>query len=214
MPLPARLAPMTHRLRSLGACLLPALLLVACTAAPGASGSPASAGSSNSPSASTSSGSPSASAASPSAAPSDTPGAVGGNPGITPIPAPGDSSAPGGTFPAPSPTEVQPVANLLNVHDVRATAVKATQSGTHLMATVAWWSGPPPCSALSEVKVAQAGTAFTLTVREGAQQLGIACPALATYKQTSVDLGPVSPGTYTVGATGADASVTIILVAG
>jgi hypothetical protein len=193
---------MTRRIGSLAIGLVLALLLAACTAAPaapGLSGSPAA------------SGSPSAPASSPSSAPTDAPGAVGGNPGVTPVPAPGGPGSSGGFGPGPSPTEVQPVANLLNVHDVRATEVKASVSGTHLLATVQWWSGPSPCSVLAEVKVARSGNAFTLTVREGAQQLGIACPALATYKQTTVDLGPTSPGTYTVSATGADASVTIIL---
>ena len=194
---PARLAPMTHRLRSLALGLAPALLLVACTAAPagpGSSGSPAA------------SGSDSSVVASPSAAPSDTPGAVGGNPGITPVPVPGGPSASGGAVPAPSPTEVQPVANLLNVHDIRAEAFTVDGSSGTIKVTIVWWSGPPPCSQLSDAAVARSdtptGTSFTLTVREGAEQVGVACPALAVHKQTRVDLGPIRDQDWTVAVVG------------
>jgi hypothetical protein len=102
------------------------------------------------------------------------------------------------------------VANLLNVHDVRATEVRAFTVGDHLMATVLWWSGPPPCSSLDEVKVDHAGTTFTLTVREGAEQLGIACPALAMFKQSTVDLGRVAAATYSVVAQGVDQPATVV----
>lgn len=113
-------------------------------------------------------------------------------------------------MPSPSPTAVRPVSGLFNVHDVRATALQASVSNGSLVARVFWWSGPPPCSELSEVKVDQTGNTFTLTVREGAQQLGIACPALAMYKVTTVDLGPVSRGTYTVNALGVDPGTVVV----
>lgn len=168
------------------------LVLAACTVAPGASAAspgPTSAvpvGSSSLP-------------------PSQSPGAVGGGRGVTPIPLPGGPGAsgpPGDGIPIASPTEVQPVANLLEVHDVKAESVSADGAAAPVRATVTWWSGPAPCSALSEVKVDRSGNAFTLTVREGAQQLGIACPALAMHKQATVELGALPAGSYTVTAFG------------
>lgn len=176
------------RLRRLAVVLLPALLLAACTAGPGAP--PASVPASPAPSAATPLPSPST----PSAAPIGTPVTPGG---------------PSGPIAVEPPITVQPVANLLNVHDVRAESVSATASGGRVTATVVWWSGPAPCSQLSEVHVTRAGSAFTLTVREGAAQLGVACPALAVHKQTTVDLGALPAGTYTVSATGVDTPASV-----
>ena len=139
------------------------------------------------------------------------PGGSGGStPGITPIPI--DPGGPGfsiGPIQVQPPTLVRPVASLLNVHDVRAESVAATVSAGHVIATVVWWSGPAPCSELSEVSVARSGSAFTLTVREGTRELGIACPAIAVHKEASVDLGVLAAGSYTVAATGVDAPVTV-----
>jgi len=194
---------MTRRLGSLALGLAPALLLAACAGGPAAPRSPAA---SILPSAT-----PVASASPVRSTPgADTTGSVGGNPGVTPNPITGPGGS-GIVIPAPSPTDVMPVANLKAVHDVRAGDLKVTTQDGHLMATILWWSGPPPCSALAEVKVAQTGTTFALSVREGALQLGVACPALAMSKRTTVDLGQVAPGTYTVSATGVDATVTIII---
>ncbi len=233
-----RLAPMKRRLRSLALGLVPAILFAACTAAPAApaSPSPSAPAPSSVPAASPSvpssvpaspsaaapaapaSPSPSASApspvpaASPSGAASETPtsgGAVAGNPGVTPIPVDGPGAS-GGVVPVQPPTEVTPVANLQRVHDVRAAEVRAQMSGNHLTATVLWWSGPAPCSQLSEVKVVASGTTFTLTVREGAELLGIACPALAMHKATTVDLGPIAPGTYHIAVLGVDTPITVV----
>ena len=208
-----RLPPMTRqprtiahrRLRALAAALLPALLLAACTGAPAA------------PAPSAIPASPAVSA-SPSTSPGvgDSGGGASGNPGSLPGATPfpigsGDPGVPGGPVPQPSPTVVTPVAGLHAVHDVRATAVTAVASGGRLTATVAWWSGPSPCNSLADVAVVRTGTAFTLTVREGAEQVGIACPALAMYKAASVDLGAVAPDRYTVAAVGMDAPVTVVV---
>lgn len=157
-------------------------------------------------------------AASPSASalPSTAPGASTGPSGpvaTSPaVPVPGGSGVnPGGPVVNPSPSFVSPVPGLANVHDVHASGVTARAEGSHIIATVTWWSGPPPCTALSEVAVTRSGSAFTLTVREGAQQLGVACPALAMAKATTVDLGPVAPGAYTVGATGVTTTARVVV---
>ena len=217
---------MTPRLRHLAAWLMPALVIAACTASPSApassaapsapSGPPAAPSApmpTASPSAPVPTASPAAPAtpASPTEAPSESAGAVGSNPGITPIPvAPGGPGPSIGPIPVQPPVTVAPVANLLSVHDIRAESVKANvTSGGHLVATVTWWSGPSPCNDLSEVRVERTGNAFTLTVREGTEQLGIACPALAMHKQAVVDLGVLPAGNYTVATTGVDTPVTV-----
>jgi hypothetical protein len=105
---------------------------------------------------------------------------------------------------------VTPVANLLDVRDVRAEAFTVAASGSMVRVTITWWSGRAPCSELSSVLVDHSGSATaTLTVREGAQQLGIACPAIATYKQTTVDLGALAAGVWTIAVTGVDQPQTV-----
>lgn len=140
-----------------------------------------------------------------------TPGASATHVPVDPVPMPpGGPGSPGGV-PMPSPSFVQPTPGLLSIHDVRAAGLSAVANAGHIQATVSWWSGPPPCSALAEVHVERSGNAFTLTIREGAVQLGIACPAMAMAKATVVDLGAVPAGTYTVGATGVHAPVQVVV---
>ena len=62
---------------------------------------------------------------------------------------------------------------------------------------------------LDSVDVKRAGETFTLTVREGADQLDVACIAIAQYKGTVLDLGPLAPGTYTISAFGEAPPVTV-----
>jgi hypothetical protein len=66
---------------------------------------------------------------------------------------------------------------------------------------------------LAGVDVVRDGTTFTLTVREGAAQQGVACSEIAMYKATIVDLGKLDPGVYTIKATG-DVPVVQVTVAG
>ncbi len=229
MTLRNRLPPMTRRprLRIVVLGFVATLVLVACGASPaGPSPSappfaPASASAYASAHASAPASAPGSPAPSDSAAPvpfpsrspgvvGRAPGSVGSAPGVTPIPvAPVGPGASIGPIQQQPPTVVHPVANLLDVHDVRAEAVAASVTGGRVTATLIWWSGPAPCSVLSEVAVARQGSAFTLTVREGAQQLGIACPAIAVHKQATVDLGALPAGTYSIRAMGVDAPVTV-----
>lgn len=197
--------------------MLMAAVVAACAGGPVASSPAPAASASTAPSASSTPGASDAGGGSASSGPGGTGGAVSGNPGAGVTPGPvappvGPGQSPGKPL-SPKPTEVRPVRGLLGIHDVPASEVRAAMSGDHLVATVSWWSGPPPCSDLAEVNVARAGTTFTLTLREGAAQLGIACPALAMYKATTVDLGPVAQGTYDVKAFGVDAPA-VVLYAG
>ncbi len=207
MPCAVRLAPMTRRPRPpLIAALVCAVLAIgACTAAPGTpSGSgPASPVPSN------------AVPASPApSAPSGVGGGNGGAPGITPIPiGPIGSGASLGPIVIQPPADEQPVAGLLDVRDVRAESFTVDGSSGTIRVTIVWWSGPAPCSQLSEVGVVRsdtsAGSTFTLTVREGAAQLGVACPAIAVHKQTTVNLGPIRDQNWTIAVTGVDQPQTI-----
>lgn len=213
-----RLAAVRRLARPPVAVLLVGVAVAACSGGAGLAGSASPLSSSAPPPASASPFAPGPASAGPaSPAPASDgiggSGAVGGDPGSSASPAPVAPVGPGqssGALPGPSPTEVQPVAGLLSVHDVRATTVQASVSSGHLVARVTWWSGPPPCSELSEVSVARSGGSFALTVREGAAQLGVACPALAMAKATTVDLGPVTPGTYRVSALGVDAPAEVL----
>ena len=66
---------------------------------------------------------------------------------------------------------------------------------------------------LAGVDVARDDTTFTLTVREGAAEQGVACSEIAMYKATIADLGRLDPGTCTLKATGDAPAVTVIVVA-
>ncbi len=112
----------------------------------------------------------------------------------------GDGS--GGVLPQPRPTMVTPMAGLMDVHRVGATGLEASVDGSRLSVTVAWWSGVEPCNVLAGVDVARDGNTITLTVREGASRLDVACIEIAVYKATIVDLGELDPGEYTVAAFG------------
>ena len=131
------------------------------------------------------------------------PGASGGIVVPVPVgPVPGGPGASGVVVPVPPPTLVRPVAGLTGIRDIGAESFSATARGSTLQVTVVWWSGPAPCSELADVAVRRSGTDLTLTVREGAAETGIACPAIATRKQTTAAIGTLSPGTYTVTVTG------------
>lgn len=97
---------------------------------------------------------------------------------------------------------VTPMAGLMDVHRVGATALEASVDGSRLSVTVAWWSGVEPCNVLAGVDVTRDGNTITLTVREGASRLDVACIEIAVYKATIVDLGELDPGEYTVAAFG------------
>lgn len=190
--------------------LLLALGLAACTAG-GPAGSPGSSSPGGSPVAS---GPPAASAPTPVPVPSG-PGTVDGGSGGGSAPNPGSGGlvpvTPGGDPPMvrPEPTIVQPATGLLNVHPVGAVELVPTVDGRHVTVRVAWWSGVEPCNVLAGVDVARDGRTFTLTVREGAARLDVACIEIAMYKATVVDLGELDPGEYTIAAFGEVAPVTV-----
>jgi hypothetical protein len=141
------------------------------------------------------------------------PGAAGGNSGpgtsgggigggIGPQPGRSDRADPGG---ANAPTPDQPVGTLVfprgGVHDPHPVPVQALArqtSDTHVVIRLDWVSGVEPCNVLARVTVQRTGATFTLSVLEGSLGEQLACPDLAMYKATLVDLGVLDQGTYTV----------------
>ena len=140
-------------------------------------------------------------------------GAVPGNPGDGTVTSPPVIGGGGGPVPNPQPTIVSPTAGLTGIHAVGATQLLAAVNDRDVTVRIAWWSGVAPCSVLAGVDVVRDGTTFTLTVREGAGQQGVACDEIAMYKATNVDLGTLDPGSYTIKATG-DAPAITVIVAG
>lgn len=130
-------------------------------------------------------------------------GGVRGTGGIA-VPNPSD-----GGLPPVGPTLVVARPGRLDTHPVMVTKLEVRVQGTHAIVQLSWWSGVAPCSVLDSVVVDRAGATIALTVREGADQLGVACIELAQYKATLVDLGPLAPGMYTISALGEAKPVTV-----
>lgn len=124
-------------------------------------------------------------------------GAPGGGITIPDFPLPG-----GGGQPGENPTIVVPKPGRLNAHPVGASGIEARVDGRRVLVRVSWWSGVEPCHVLDSVLVERNGTSITITVREGADRLDVACIEIAMLKATIVDLGELEPGTYTISAGG------------
>lgn len=128
-------------------------------------------------------------------------GGSGGAPGsgitIPDFPLPG-----GGGQPGENPTIVVPKPGRLNVHPVGASKIEARVDGRRVLVRVSWWSGVEPCHVLDSVLVERTATNITITIREGADRLDVACIEIAMLKATIVDLGELEPGTYTISAGG------------
>ena len=130
-------------------------------------------------------------------------GGVRGTGGIA-VPNPSD-----GGLPPVGPTLVVARPGRLDTHPVMVTGLEARVEGSHAIVQLSWWSGVAPCSVLDSLVVDRAGATLALTVREGADQLGVACIELAQYKATLVDLGPLAPGMYMISALGEAPPVTL-----
>jgi hypothetical protein len=147
--------------------------------------------------------------------PTAVPGAGGGGAaqpgqggGIAPV-LPVDPGAGGGADDPAQATMVGPVAGAFDVRDVAATGLWASVDGSRVTALLTWWSGVEPCNVLAGVDVVRDGTSITLTVREGSAARDVACIEIAMLKATTVDLGELEPGTYTLIAAGTVAPVEV-----
>jgi hypothetical protein len=143
-------------------------------------------------------------------------------PNLPPIAVPGDPGQPIGTRPAPGdpgigglpgsqPAIVIPKPGRLGVHPVGATSLEARVDGRRVRVTVSWWSGVAPCNVLDSVAQILDGANITIELREGADQLGVACIEIAMLKATVVDLGELLPGAYVISAGGDAAPIRVIV---
>ena len=89
--------------------------------------------------------------------------------------------------------------------------VRAAVGASGVTAEVRWWSGVAPCSALDSVQVDKDddAKAIKLTVIEGAGGGDVACIDIAQLKATTVDLGVLSAGTWTISAEGAAPAISL-----
>lgn len=109
------------------------------------------------------------------------------------------------------PTIVLARPGRLEPHPVGATRIEAQVNARRVVLRLTWWSGVEPCSVLDSVGVTRTGNDIVLTIREGADQLGVACIELAMLKATIVDLGELEPGTYTISAVGDAPSIQVLV---
>jgi hypothetical protein len=108
----------------------------------------------------------------------------GGGAGVAP-----DSGRPQFVVPKPGTRDPRPVA--IEKLDVQV-------EGRRAVAVPSWWSGVEPCTVLDSVELEREGNTFSISVREGSGAQDVACIELALLKATSVDLGELEPGEYTV----------------
>jgi hypothetical protein len=113
----------------------------------------------------------------------------------------GSGTVPGAGAPdQPAGTLVFPKAGVRDPRPVAVQGMSLQPSDGHVVIRLDWVSGVEPCSVLAGVTTHRAGDTFTLTVMEGSLVQQVACPDIAMYKATLVDLGALGPGTYTVTA--------------
>jgi hypothetical protein len=209
MRLAAMLTTRAHALsttRLLAAALLMALALAACggaAAAPSPSAGPAE-----------------TARPTPTAVPGD-PGSSGGAGGGTDPGTGGGGSDPGtgtGGGPIiplpPDPNQnpllgqahtVVPALNLINQHPISVQLVRGiVQADGTALVELRWWSGVAPCNQLDHVDIVRDDAARTvhLTVIEGSGPGDQVCIDLAELRATTVNLGALGTGTWTISAEG------------
>ena len=114
----------------------------------------------------------------------------------TPVVSGSGSDATVGYAPCPSagmpmPTVaagVEPTPGMADVHAIGWDTAGVSADGLHV--TISFTSGVAPCSVLDHVDVAYGVKAVTITLFEGHEPDAgqVACPAIAMFKQTTVDL--------------------------
>ena len=111
-----------------------------------------------------------------------------GTPGATPVtPRPG-----GGPFTA-----------------VAAVRLHAFARDGHGYLRVWWYGGIEPCYALRPPRVAREGDVIAVRLVEGSDDPTAVCIEIALFKRTTVELGPLPPGDYTVRAGDRSTTLTV-----
>ncbi|KRT62798.1 MAG: hypothetical protein XU10_C0020G0017 [Chloroflexi bacterium CSP1-4] len=128
--------------------------------------------------------------------------------GVTSPPGGGGGVAPG----EPRPQLVIPRPGQLNVHLVAITKLTVTVSGRAVTVQADWVSGVEPCYVLDSVKVTREDSTFTVALFEGTSDPNAACIEIAAFKATTLQLGDLEPGTYTIQPAQGDARPVAITV--
>jgi hypothetical protein len=100
---------------------------------------------------------------------------------------------------------VSPAPNLSNQHPISVQLLRGiVQSDGTALVEMRWWSGVAPCNQLDRVDVVRDDAARTvrLTVIEGSGAGDIACIDLAELRATTVNLGALAAGRWTISAEG------------
>lgn len=137
-------------------------------------------------------------------------GSSGGNPGggiVIPIPGgANDNPLFGGA------TYVKPTQGLVNLRTVNVQLVRAVVNADgSVTGDLRWWSGVAPCSALAHVELVRddATKTIRLEVVEGSGQGNVACIDIAQLGATTIDLGKLASGTWTISAEGDAPAITL-----
>ena len=88
----------------------------------------------------------------------------------------------------PVASPVEPTPGMADVHAIGWDSASVSADGLHV--TIGFASGVAPCSVLDHVDVAYGASAVTITLYEGHEPDAgqVACPAIAMFMQTTVDL--------------------------
>jgi hypothetical protein len=106
---------------------------------------------------------------------------------------------------AGQPTIVVPKPGQKNPHPVGAMTLRAAVDGRRVQVSVTWYSGVEPCNVLDSVTVERSGGVITVGLVEGSSNLDAVCIEIAMLKATTVDLGDLGPGSWTIRATTGEA---------
>lgn len=104
----------------------------------------------------------------------------------------------GGTIGGPGGNIVVPQPGQLEVHPVAADALTAQVDGRNVTIGITWTSGVAPCNVLDHIIVEEGEGSYTITLFEGHGPGEQVCIMIAEQHRTSVDLGELAAGTYTI----------------
>ncbi len=110
----------------------------------------------------------------------------------------GGGGVPGGG----GPKLVFPKPGTNNPRPVPIESIEANVQGRTVTLVATWWSGVEPCHVLDSVAVEREGNTFTVSLTEGGAGGDVACIEIAIQKATTIELGELPPGQYTVVAEG------------
>jgi hypothetical protein len=165
----------------------------------------------------------------PTAVPGDGGSGAGNGGGIGTDPGQGGGSDPGNggggiLFPIPpnpgddpnlgDATYLTPAKDLINQRPMNVQLVRAFLGDDgRVTADLRWWSGVAPCNQLDRVEIERDDAAKTihLTVIEGSGQGDMMCIEIAQLNATTVDLGELPAGTWTISAEGEAPTIKIDL---